>query len=110
MIHKFETYLLKKDGTYRTQTINGEIGIVIRTDKDSYDYEEIKEVVDRSYYLDRIQYGWDVKFLDADGQHKTLFIRSSHIETSNDSTSSYQTVYEWIDHIYGREEKQIDLF
>ena len=110
MIHRFDTYLLHEDGTYQTQVVNGEGDIVIRDEKQTYDYDEIVNVVKRAYFTERSQYGWEVKFLDADGQHKTLFIRSSYIETCNDTTSEKQTIYEWIEHIYERADKQGTLF
>ena len=110
MIHHFNASLLNEDGTYQTQEIDGAKGILVRADKQTYGYQEILDVVNKSYLMERWQYGWDVKFVDDDRVHKHLFIRSSHIEKCNDTTSSNQTIHEWIDHLYDKGLKQINLF
>ncbi len=108
MNHNFDTLLLNKNWTFKTQVINDVKNILVNDKKQTYSYEEILKVVDLAHSMDRRQYGWDVKF--DDGQHKKLFIRSTQIEKCNHTTRSKQTIFEWIDQIYDRDVKQINLF
>lgn len=109
MIHKFTTYLTDSEGKLLTQTVNGIPGILVWDErKEGYTYEEIMHVIDCAYVMEREQFGWFVKFYDS--EHKEIFIRSSHMDTINDTTSYDQTINEWIDHIYCRASKQIELF
>lgn len=107
MIHKFITYKLDEDGHSKTQTVNGQEEIVVSFERE-YTYEEMLDIAASAHETERERFGWSVKF--DDGEHKSIFIRSSHIESCNDTTRSDQTLIEWIDHIYGRSAKQIDLF
>lgn len=110
MIRRFSTELLNPDGTFQTQTINGAKNILIHAEKETYEYQEIIRIVDSAYYLKKEHFGWDVRFIDTDRQHKALFIRSLELKACNASTKGYKNVHDWIDHVYDREEKQIDLF
>lgn len=92
-----------------TQVVEGTKGIIVDDEKQTYEYEEIINIVDIAYHLDRRQYGWDVKFVD-NGQKKKLFIREWGGSKCNDVTRYDQTVYEWIDHLYDRGNKQLNLF
>ena len=109
VIHKFTTYLTDSKGKLLTQTVNGVPDILVWDERDrGYTYDEIMAVIDCTYVMEREQFGWTVKFND--GQHKEIFIRSSHMDTINDTTSYDQTIHGWIDHIYCRTSKQIELF
>lgn len=107
MVHKFITYTIDVEGNSKTQTVYGQEGIVVWSEKD-YTYEEMLEVIACSYETERERFGWSVKFNS--GERKEIFIRSSHIETCNDTTRSDQTIIEWIEHIYGHASEQIKLF
>ena len=107
MIHKFMTYMLDEDGHSKTQTVNGQEGIVVSFKRD-YTYEEMLDIVTCSYKSERERFGWLVKF--DDGERKEIFIRSSIMETCNDTTRSDQMIIEWLDHIYGYASEQIKLF
>lgn len=109
VIHKFTTYLTDSGGKSLTRTVNGVPGILVWDERDrGYTYDEIMAVIDCAYDMEREQFGWSVKFND--GQYKEIFIRSSHMDTINDTTSYDQTINDWIDHIYCRTSKQIELF
>uniref|UniRef100_UPI00359FA778 hypothetical protein n=1 Tax=Jeotgalibaca porci TaxID=1868793 RepID=UPI00359FA778 len=110
MIHHFLTCYLNHDGSTKTQKIDGHEGIIVQGPKQNYNYQEIKTVISQSSFAERRQFGWEVKFTDDAGNYFSIFIRSSHIKTCNDTTRSDQTINEWIDYIYGRASEQIQLF
>jgi len=107
--NKFSIVLLRKDGSWMTQEVNGAKGILVRDDKEMYNYEEIIEVVKKSTGAVRERYGWEVKFED-DGQLKRIFIRSNNPQKCNDTTRSGQSILEWVDCLYDRNDEQINLF
>lgn len=109
MIHQFHTCLLNSNDTIMTQVVEGTKGIIVDDEKQTYEYEEIIKIVDKSYHMERRQYGWDVKFVD-NGQKKKLFIREWFGKKCNDSTRHDQTIYEWIDYLYDRGNQQLNLF
>lgn len=108
-MHRFHTHLLNSNGTPMTQVVEGTKGISVDDEKQTYEYEEIINIVDNAYFLDRRQYGWDVNFID-NSQKKQLFIREWGGSKCNDVTRYDQTVYEWIDYLYDRADKQLNLF
>lgn len=110
MRNRFDTYLLDVDGAYELQEVNGVKGILIHAEKETYEYAEIVDILDNAIYVYRRQYGWTVKFVDADGQLKELFTRGPSSETCNYTTRSNQTVQEWVDRLYDKGVKQVSLF
>lgn len=109
MKHKFHTHLLNSNDTPKTKIVDGAKGILVDDDKQTYEYEEIILIVGIAYRLERRQYGWDVNFND-NGQKKNLFIREWVGSKCNDVTRHDQTIYGWIDHLYDRGNKQLNLF
>lgn len=109
-IHRFATYLLHEDGRYQTQTVNGVTGIVVDADKQEYTYDEIRDIVHSASYLERSQYGWRVRFMDAGECYKTLFLRADQLDMSNLTTKSDETAMEWVDKLYNKDIRQISLF
>lgn len=105
----FSTLLLDNKGRPKTQTVNGVPGIVVEAEKQDYTFEEMNEVVSNSYKLERLQYGWEVCFMDG-RERKRLFLRLYGSEKCNATTSEKQTVHEWIEHLYGRDTEQVKLF
>lgn len=110
MLQEFNTLLLNDDGSYRTQTINGVPDIVVHSERQVYTYDEICSIVATATYLERIQYGWEVRFIDSDGSLNKLFIRSSELEKVNLTTSSKESVTDWINKLYDLDIKQMNLF
>jgi len=51
MIRRFSIELLNPDGTFQTHTVNDAKNILIHAEKETYEYEEITEIVDKAYYL-----------------------------------------------------------
>lgn len=110
MIHRFDTCLLKQDESYLLRKVDGTKNILTHAEKESYEYEEVVEILDKVFYADRRRFGWTVKFVEENGQKKEMFIRGSTTETCNYTTRSNQSIKEWIDRVYDKEVKQVSLF
>ncbi|WP_161877882.1 PepSY domain-containing protein [Alkalibacterium sp. MB6] len=107
---EFNTSLLNNDLTTKTHTVNGHKNIIVRDDNEYYSYEEIKSIAEKAIETDRMTYGWEVKFKDTDNQLKEVFIRAISGEKCNETTSSKQSLEEWIDSMFDKDDKQTSLF
>lgn len=103
MIHKFQAVLLNPDGSYQLQEINGHKNILVRDDKTEYTYEEVVAIADKAVYTKRAIYGWNIGYTEG-GQPKEIFIGGY------ETTSSKQSVHEWIDRVYEKDDRQVSLF
>lgn len=105
----FYTTLLNENGSIKTQTVNGSKNIVVHADKEHYDYDEAVRIADTAIHKERRQYGWEVRFKDGD-QLKEVFIRGYGVEKCNETTCSKETLHEWIDRLYDKDNRQVSLF
>ena len=103
---RLASYLLNDDWSFQTEPVNGEIIL----DRDAYySYDEMKALVDESVRINKRQYGWEIYYSE-NGVNKYLFLRDHHGITVNQTTSGKETIYEWVNYIYGNQIEQITLF
>lgn len=107
---KFNTYLLNDDLSIKTHRVNGHKNIVIQDKNQLYSYEETISVINKAIDAERGPYGWSVRFKDADSQLKEVFIRGNNIDNCNETTSSNQSLHEWVDRLFDKDSRQTNLF
>lgn len=99
---RFQTCLMTSDWKVKTQIINGTPDIVVREPDDSYSYEQILQIVKDAHKIERLQYGWIVQFTK-NNQNKEVFLRDSHSEKINQTTSSKQSILKWLEFLFDME-------
>lgn len=103
MTRKYQAVLLNLDGSYQLQEIDGHKNILVRDEKTEYTYEEVIEIADKAVYTKRAIYGWNIGYAES-GQPKEIFIGGY------ETTSSKQSVHQWIDRVYDKDDRQVSLF
>lgn len=107
---EFDTCLLNDDLSIKTHTVDGHKNIVVQDKNQHYSYEEIKSIAEKAIDTDRAPYGWNVKFRDDGNQLKKVFIRGNTVEKCNETTSSRQSLNQWIDRVFDKDDRQTSLF
>lgn len=96
---RFDTCLMTDTWEIKTQTLNGVPDIVVRESDDSYCYDDMLHIVKTAHKIERSQYGWTVLFTK-DGQNKEVFLRDRRSDKINQTTSSRQSIFKWLEFLF----------
>ena len=96
---RFDTCLMTDTWEIKTQTLNGVPDIVVRESDDIYSYDDLLHIIKTAHKIERSQYGWSVQFTK-NGQNKEVFLRDRNSDKINETTSSRQSIFKWLEFLY----------
>ena len=96
---RFDTVLMTSDWKMKTQILNGTPDIVVREPDDLYSYDDMLQIIRTAHKIERSQYGWSVQFTK-NGQNKEVFLRDRNSDKINETTSSRQSIFSWLDFLF----------
>lgn len=96
---RFDTWLMTNEWKVKTQTVHDVRDIVVRELDNSYSHEEMLHIVRTAHKFERSQYGWTVLFTK-DGQNKEVFLRDRCSDKMNETTSTKQSIFKWLEFLY----------
>lgn len=96
---RFDTCLMTDTWEIKTQTLNGVPDIVVREPDDLYNYDDMLQIIRTAHKIERSQYGWTVQFTK-NGQNKEVFLRDRNSDKINETTSSRQSIFKWLEFLY----------
>lgn len=103
MKHKFYTYLVKKDGEYITKSGD----ILIPTGEREYSYDDMSRLLPEMTHQEEFRFGYSIVVPDGDKYIK-ISLRTN--DKKCNETVKGRTLEEWIDFLYDKDEKQLQLF